>query len=240
MALKNREVLDGHAQSNGGIIPENTVVGESIITDATSGNGSDQLGSKRVQAAAWRETPPAGFLANDIDISLTAAALAELSPHFQGGATASRLAVEIGWTVDGVKAGRSRREAVEAHKLADFPCVVAMTEAAMRSFGRDCKHLARHRLNISCLKYTNGHQIKWHQDADYYEEPVFGCILQNTSDRTLQFFHRTATEVSCFPLEEHPGVCFLQEGEARYVWQHGVPKIGNGERISVTWRWFKL
>ena len=34
------------------------------------------------------------------------------------------------------------------------------------------------------------------------------------------------------------GCCFLQQGEARYDWLHGVPKLSQGERLSVTWRWF--
>eukprot|EP00747_Dinoflagellata_sp_TGD_P170762 gnl/TRDRNA2_/TRDRNA2_203160_c0_seq1.p1 gnl/TRDRNA2_/TRDRNA2_203160_c0~~gnl/TRDRNA2_/TRDRNA2_203160_c0_seq1.p1 ORF type:complete len:233 (-),score=19.95 gnl/TRDRNA2_/TRDRNA2_203160_c0_seq1:29-727(-) len=219
-------------------IPNSTNEPAVIWSDAQC-SCDEKLGNKKPQAGAWQSAPPTGLLVNRIDACLASAALSELNPHFQGGPTASRLAVEIGWTVDGVKAGRSRKHMVEARSPTDFPAVIALTREAMHVLQRDCKQLEGYPLNISCLKYLKGHSIKYHVDGEYYEEPVFGCVLQNTSDRVLQFFRRTASEVKCFSLEEEPGVCFLQEGDARYIWQHGVPKIGLGERISVTWRWFK-
>ena len=42
-----------------------------------------------------------------------------------------------------------------------------------------------------------------------------------------------------FALEESPGRVFSVTDKARYEWEHGVPVIAAGERISVSWRFFK-
>mmetsp|Transcript_15774 Transcript_15774/g.49637 ORF Transcript_15774/g.49637 Transcript_15774/m.49637 type:complete len:99 (-) Transcript_15774:27-323(-) len=73
-----------------------------------------------------------------------------------------------------------------------------------------------------------------------FEEDVYGCVLLNTSDRVLEFQQttRSGKVLRSFRMDERPGACFRQRGEARYSWSHGLEPLESGERFSVTWRWF--
>ena len=95
-------------------------------------------------------------------------------------------------------------------------------------------------LNVIVRRYSQGHGIGFHTDKkDWFQEQVFGLVLQNTSDRSLEFMRVDTGEEAWFAVEEYPGICFCQKGEARFQWVHGVRGIRTGTRISVTWRWFQ-
>ena len=68
-------------------------------------------------------------------------------------------------------------------------------------------------------------------------DEVYGAILKNTSAQRLHFKRQTSGDR--VELAEKPGVCFELAGEAREQWLHGVVPLVDGERISVTWRWFR-
>merc|ERR1712039_484002 len=77
---------------------------------------------------------------------------------------------------------------------------------------------------------------------DLFEEDVFGCVLWNSSNRTLEFHEDIfvcTTHQRCYTVAEQPGSCYWMSGPARFDWKHGLSKLTEGERISVTWRWFK-
>jgi alkylated DNA repair dioxygenase AlkB len=93
-------------------------------------------------------------------------------------------------------------------------------------------------LNVICRCYSPGQSLGLHSDAhDRFEEDVYGCVLENTSDAALQFRHATSGAV--FTVEESAGTCFRLCGEARYDWLHGIDPLRKGYRFSVTWRWFR-
>lgn len=48
-----------------------------------------------------------------------------------------------------------------------------------------------------------------------------------------------SAQTKSFHLEEAPGRVFSFSGKARYDWEHGLPVVTDGERVSVSWRFFK-
>ena len=129
----------------------------------------------------------------------------------------------------------------QAQSIDDFPKLQAMLLEAMRMLTGQ-KNLSQEdpggsSLNAICRMYSKDQGIPMHSDrqGDFgFTEDVFGCILANTSDQVLEF----EGPDFLYWLDESPGVCLHQKGEARYKWKHGVPPLSRGTRISVLWRWF--
>ena len=132
-------------------------------------------------------------------------------------------------------------------RLASLPRTAAVIQHAMRAlpFLHDQPHASaenRENLNAIVRRYHPGEGIPFHVDYHVaarnekhpaYEEPVYGCILLNTSDSQLVFRH--GKEVRASP--EPKGCIFLMTGASRFACQHGVPALRSGQRISLTWRW---
>ena len=176
---------------------------------------------------------PPGFHVARAKPDLVGSALSEVLPHLlQSERSIRRAALEVGWTLGGAKG-----KAIPANSLITFPCLRALICDAMEALG-SAQELDEDGLNISCLLYTPGTGIPMHRDRPCYKERVYGCILLNTSDRSLEFARWGKTPVR-YVLQEAPGTCFLQTGEARYRWTHAVEPLTHGERVSVTWRWFE-
>lgn len=196
----------------------------------------------------FREVPR-GLRLDKVEKSLVWRALDELMPHFpskeERSSRPSRSAVEISWTYEGSSYDWSRSDrprAVAGKPLAQFPHVRRLVSEVMHRLDHRLA-LDEKQLNISCLLYSPGQCIPWHADRKHiYRDPVFGCVLFNTSDSSLEFHALDRAgegrPVARYVVPEEVGCCFLQQGEARYDWLHGVPKLSQGERLSVTWRWF--
>ena len=115
--------------------------------------------------------------------------------------------------------------------------VLIMAMSLLTGRTLDVKDLAKSSLNIICSRYFQGQEIPKHADrvGDFgFSEDAFGCILENSSDQVLEF----EGPDSLYKLEEFPGVCIHQTGDARYKWKHGAPLLSKGTRDSVSWRWF--
>mmetsp|Transcript_119688 Transcript_119688/g.383265 ORF Transcript_119688/g.383265 Transcript_119688/m.383265 type:complete len:110 (+) Transcript_119688:417-746(+) len=71
--------------------------------------------------------------------------------------------------------------------MAEFPHLRRLLVAAMRALGRD-GDLAESHLNVMCRLYSPGDGLPLHFDRKtMFCEDVYGCVLQNTSDRVLEF-----------------------------------------------------
>merc|ERR1712129_250476 len=123
-----------------------------------------------------------------------------------------------------------------ARPLGEFPCLRAMLTEAMQLLSSK-EDLHETSLNVICRRYMRGQGLPMHVDRPgLFDEDVYGCVLLNTSSSRLTFESMNSEER--IELNESQGSCFVQRGEARYKWSHGVEPIADGgERISVTWRW---
>jgi len=74
------------------------------------------------------------------------------------------------------------------------------------------------------------HKLSW------FQEPIYGCVLCNTSPQSLFLEVSRGGERVYVP--EEAGTCFLQQGASRFESRHGVEPLESGMRMSVTWRWF--
>lgn len=185
--------------------------------------------------------PPAGLDMACLAPVLAANALEELRPHFCGGTFGSKGSevFEIGWSFYELRGDRTSQRSGTA--LAEHPHLQQLLAAAMEAFADDRSRDAcvdDSCLNVICRRYSAGQSLGFHTDEPHrFEEDVYGCVLENTSEAMLQFRCRASGAV--FFLQEAPGTCFRQRDEARYRWLHGIDPLTKGERFSVTWRWFR-
>lgn len=185
------------------------------------------------RALSLRASAPVGLTLARVSPSTARAALHELkSPFLKHGTN-----LEIGWRL-----GPNMDRVVATEDVGgvrSFPCVMRLISEAMSAY-QDSRDVVP-RINITCRRYhTGSHGLSMHADRPYwYEEDVYGCVLDNSSTSFLEFHSGGSGPGECFILQEPAGACFLQQGEARYQWKHGVPPIARGERFSVSWRWFK-
>ena len=76
--------------------------------------------------------------------------------------------------------------------------------------------------------------------VEQFTETVYTCVLLVTCKQTLTLFPpANLSGAFRFALMEAPGRVFSFSDKARYEWEHGVPVITDGERVSVSWRFFK-
>lgn len=165
-------------------------------------------------------------------------ALVELRPHFRSSSDSSSSDMfEVGWSFHTMEKEKAMRI---ARPLADFPCLQALLADIVDGFCPEDPTLGDETLNIICRRYTKGQKLDKHCDRpQLFDEDVYGCVLLNSSDKSLRFEQRTATGEEIHILDEQPGLCFRQRGPARYDWRHGVEELSHGERISITWRWIQ-
>eukprot|EP00929_Paragymnodinium_shiwhaense_P068982 TRINITY_DN34801_c0_g1_i1.p1 TRINITY_DN34801_c0_g1~~TRINITY_DN34801_c0_g1_i1.p1 ORF type:complete len:529 (-),score=57.87 TRINITY_DN34801_c0_g1_i1:287-1873(-) len=180
-----------------------------------------------------------GLTVARVQEALARRALEELRPHFQAadvkGATAM---VEVGWSF----LAMDRSEKMQAAKTPqNFPALLALLQSAMLALS-GVDDLGEETLNVICRQYVQGQGLPKHVDRPrMFQEEVYGCVLLNTSDQVLEFEKTdrdTGQRLCLHRVAENCGACFCQEGEARYQWSHGVEPLTEGERVSVTWRWF--
>lgn len=162
-------------------------------------------------------------------------ALLELETAFARHGESFEFGFGIQWNEDppcvGIAAGGSIDEYPMTMKL------IAEAEKALDSTSYDSTgYGGLEAIQITCRRYREGSELQFHKDrVEYYTEVVFGFVLRNTSNKTLEFLKGE----QYFAIDEHPGTCWRMSDAARYHWRHGVSKLERGERISVTWRWFQ-
>ena len=127
---------------------------------------------------------------------------------------------------------------------AEHPHTGALIAEAMRVLPKAAKASTGGLLNVIVRRYRAGEGLVFHVDYHgdvvrskkyhAYDEPVYGCVLENTSDGALTFKHGRDAVVR---LPERKGTVFLQTGHARFACRHGLPPLTTGERVSITWRW---
>mmetsp|Transcript_92371 Transcript_92371/g.285311 ORF Transcript_92371/g.285311 Transcript_92371/m.285311 type:complete len:274 (+) Transcript_92371:65-886(+) len=186
---------------------------------------------------------PPGLAVARVQPEAAASALAELRPHLPAprpGAPRgqSSTVLEVGLSFEASDRRGELRPSATA--LASLPCLRALVSDAMAALGA-AEVLSEEGLCVLCRRYVAGQGLAFHADRrGLFVEDVYGCVLRNTSDRVLEFRRsgRGGEVLREYSLEEQPGVCLLQRGEARYKWFHGLRPLSDGERISVTWRWF--
>jgi len=181
--------------------------------------------------------PPAGLKHAHVSQNyVIEEALREVRPRLMGASShksSSSTKFEIGWSF--AEAEQNGRRA-QAHRIENFPATQMLIQQSYKELGEGVPSSPEHQLNVIVRRYCKGQGIPMHTDRIYmFTEPVFGCVLINTSEQGLTW--RQGDNIFKLP-ESPPGVVFVQRGEARYKWQHGVPKLRTGERISITWRWF--
>lgn len=204
------------------------------------------------QAPGRREPqPPPGLNLATLDAELAAAALAEIRPCFpvsksRGKGTSSTM-FEMGLSFLEADQQKSLKPAKPLHS---FPKTQALLSRAMAELHENSRassdtgdiDLQEERLNVICRLYYPGQGIPMHVDRkEMFAEDVYGCVLENTSDEALVFRKTdrlTGNVTEEYRVEERPGTCFKQRGEARYRWSHGVEPLHLGQRVSMTWRWF--
>ncbi|CAK9029659.1 Lon protease 1 (ATP-dependent protease La 1), partial [Durusdinium trenchii] len=124
--------------------------------------------------------------------------------------------------------------------LQSFPAVLALIEGSMESMS--CRHRGVRGLNVIARHYegpSEEDRLSFHADNFIVGEWVFGCILRQEGDNPLLALHfreRDGPGYVC--MKEKPGHLYLQTGEARHHWTHGIPAGGGGAE-SLTWRWLR-
>ena len=85
-------------------------------------------------------------------------------------------------------------------------------------------------------KYEVGGELVPHVDRPQFSETVYTCVLKTSTSSSL-----TMTSPDGVPtrLPEIEGSTVALSGKARHVWRHGVPKLDEGTRISLSWRYLQ-
>lgn len=190
--------------------------------------------------------PPLGLAEARIDRAIAAAALEEVRPMLAQHSQQSKHNMlasdmfEAGWSYLKTTRDCALRPATP---LAELPRLSQLLQKVMTALGNE-DQLAEFRLSVICRRYSIGQGLALHQDLpEMFEEAIYGCILENTSNQVLQFCRngrQTSPDMlEVYSIEESPGTCFRQSGPARFEWKHGVERLSSGERFSVTWRWIR-
>ena len=180
-------------------------------------------------ALALTPHPVPGLECADVDSSTADEALKQLKDSKFGGSPFHQH-LEIGLPYYAT----SSKSSIE-----QFPAIKALIEKA--------HEVLRHKspywpdINVICRWYTKGGQLRAHVDkVDQFTETVYTCVLLVTSKQTLTLFPPASLPGALrFALMEAPGRVFSFSDKARYEWEHGVPVITEGERVSVSWRFFR-
>lgn len=176
------------------------------------------------------QNAPRGLTAVQVAPSLAEEALEEVLP-FIPSREENQFELQLSFGV-AIKSGNIKIE----HEISPFPSLAKLMEESMRALGSS-RALEPNKLNVIVRRYHRGQGILWHRDrVDFFEEPVFGCVLRTKARMGLQFWH--PDDGSLYKVPERMGVAFLMAGPARYEWQHGIDRI-DGDRVSVSWRWFR-
>jgi hypothetical protein len=205
------------------------------IADAERSECKATFESPHHGAPASLPKPPGLFLAH-AKPGTVAKALDELKPYLPD---RYQNQIELQWSF-GMLVGEGRFT-IE-HPVEDFPETVKLMEECMREL--DCRADLLDQckgLNVIVRRYFPKNRITFHVDKEeWFGEQVFGCVLYNHASHGLQFCRlhdNPAESPPTYMVPECVGLAMLQTGESRHDFKHGIPKI-DGERLSVTWRWF--
>jgi hypothetical protein len=188
------------------------------------------------------DVPIPGLTFSQLDESVTNAALSEMVAFLDafgeitGKKKNAREAADIEWSFAAAREGERAKFA----SLSDYPATAFLITTALVALGEPAElHLDK--LNVIVQRYRKGQGCNLHRDCwpprdlpIMFEEPVYGCVLLNSSPQSLIIQKRKET----YRFDERPGIVFGMKGDARYEWHHGIKKLTEGERISLTWRWF--
>ncbi len=83
------------------------------------------------------------------------------------------------------------------------------------------------------IEYSPGSPIGWHRDAPPYDK-VIGVSLHSSCRFQLRR-ERADGKWDRFEITAEPRSIYVMAGEARSVWQHGIPPVEN-LRYSITFR----
>lgn len=120
-----------------------------------------------------------------------------------------------------------------------FPKTIELVLKGMELFDFKCKSVDA--INFIVRRFDVGDTLPFHVDYHekatndkyhFYDEEIFGCILENTSDQSLTFKWKS----KCMSLHEEKGTLFMQKGPIRFEAAHGVCGLTTGQRVSLTWR----
>ena len=94
------------------------------------------------------------------------------------------------------------------------------------------------RLNIivNCYDSQNAHKLHAHKDSFRFEDSIYGLVIKRDSGAPCLSF--TGPNGERYSVPEEVGSYFKLEGDSRFIWKHFC-KSGQGERISITWRWVR-
>lgn len=79
-------------------------------------------------------------------------------------------------------------------------------------------------MNLIMRMYDSAEQLLAHKDSMQWGEEIYGIILASPEDGKATLEWQRGGE-KIFKLGEKKGTVFKMEKEARYVWQHAVPKV---------------
>lgn len=86
-------------------------------------------------------------------------------------------------------------------------------------------------IHILATWYPTGSQIGWHRDAPQYEK-LLGISLNSACTMKLKAYD---PELPVHKIELSRRSAYVIENEARWKWEHHIPKVSN-DRYSLTFR----
>ncbi|MDQ8729390.1 alpha-ketoglutarate-dependent dioxygenase AlkB [Bradyrhizobium sp. LHD-71] len=86
--------------------------------------------------------------------------------------------------------------------------------------------------HVLCTEYDIGVGIGWHRDKPQFEQ-VFGLSLGSAC--RFRFRRKSRDRWQRFTLDAEPRSLYLLTGDARHVWEHGIPAVDE-PRYSITFR----
>lgn len=210
---------------------------------------------------------PSGLRFGYVDAALTRGAAAEARSLLQSehvSCNAGSEACELQWSF---LASEKERRWKLAYPAAECPRICAFMDAAMRKVmpakykaigllgGGDRDHhtgddtievpeaskklgLGLRRLSAIVRRCAPGelNTIRFHRDNHEFCEEVWDGILDRT-DHCPKMQYLCADNV--YEVPEVPGLAHVIVRDARWRWSHGLPPIEHGERISISWRWYR-
>ncbi|CAJ1408356.1 unnamed protein product [Effrenium voratum] len=199
-------------------------------TDAPEGRIAMDIRAKWLQEVSAGTRPPGLIFGPRQQV---AKALRELEAHGFG---RSRPVMDMGCAYHDFSQGLLR----VSLDLQQFPEVLALIEESMKSMCRP--HPGPEGLNVIARHYegtAEKDRLAFHADNFVVGPWVFGCILRQEGSPEMALHFRELIGEGSFRMKEQPGHLYLQTGEAREFWSHGIPDGGTGLRQSLTWRWLR-
>lgn len=92
-------------------------------------------------------------------------------------------------------------------------------------------------IQVTIRRYKKGQGIGPHVDRpDKFTDRIFTVIVHSNPNKGLIFTHQDGRE---YPVPEVDGLMQIQTGDSRYKFTHKLNPLEFGNRISITWRFFR-